>query len=511
MKFIRKIKWKYKILYFACAIFASTYFNKNLHNRAYATKIYSEESDSTNSTNKTEKKDKQKKEYEHNKKSKPWQFKKGKNSEIFKEISEPSLKKIKEKFLTTKQLFKHLCDNGLSAKEAMNFYFNMSEEKISTLLGNDRYTINTDEDLTNKNNSTIYLNKERIKKDKKMSEKRKKELEDQNKKLKNEIKYFDEVYRLIQKYEVEYILKDKIKEILPKDPKKLEKVAFINPGHGFEDKGAIYNFNGKEIKECNINAKISKKIIEKLLHNDFQVYVVCNLKYSGIDLNKLPNKKNLHIIFEGRPPIIGNIEKFRVVDAYAVCMKTLIKEMQKITKKAKVNCLCLHHDYSSDSKFFGSVIFYEITKKTSKQLVENSKTFAEILFKNFKVPHKKLIKLVNKNGIKLNKSYDISKVKIEDWAMCHLGEENEIKLKEFVNHALVFVEEEYLSNPHILKAFLNDKIQEAFAKAIAMSFCEYFGVEYKDIKCKPQEINHENKKTSTAKTKNKKIKKIPIA
>ena len=592
MKFLHKIKFKYKILYFACAILSSTYFSKSLHNKAYATKIYSEESNSANLTNEksqdenisdkkdklkkksksededisdkkdklkkknksededisdkkdklkdiSDKKDKLKKKSKSededisdekdkpkkksksededisDKKDKPkkksksedesWQFKKGKNSEIFKDVYEPSLKKIKENFLTTKQLFKKLRDNELSVKEAMNFYFNMSEEKISALLGNDRYTINTGSDLTNKNNAKILLNEERIKKDKKMSEKTKRELKEQNKILKSEIKYFDEVYKLIQKYEVKYILEDKIKKILPEDPEKLKKVAFINPGHGFEDSGAIYNFKGEKIKECDINAKVSKKIIEKLLHNNFQIYVVCNLKYSDIDLNELQNNKNLHIIFEGRPPIIGDIKKIRVADAYAVCMQTLIREMQKKTKKAKVNCLCLHHDYNPDSKLFGSVVFYEITEKTSKQVVENSKIFAEILFKNLQVPHKQLLKKAKKNGAKLDKSNDISKIKIEDWAMCHLGGEDEKRVKKFVNHALVLLEEEYLSNPYILKTFLDDETQEAFAKAIAMSFCEYFDTKYEDVKCKPAKIKKSQNDAKNSKSrKNKK-------
>ena len=58
----------------------------------------------------------------------------------------------------------------------------------------------------------------------------------------------------------------------------LDKVVYIDPGHGGADPGAIY----KDIYESNINLEISKKLAYTLEQNECEKINEKSSKYSGL-------------------------------------------------------------------------------------------------------------------------------------------------------------------------------------------------------------------------------------
>ena len=253
---------------------------------------------------------------------------------------------------------------------------------------------------------------------------------------------------------------------VPTKENKNKPIVIINPGHGFEDPGAIEkDSTGKKIEEKILNAKISSILVKYLLQKNFEVYLVFDLKYAGINLPK--ENKSLHILFDNRPPIKGNGEKKRMADASAFCIKNIIKKLKENNKDAKIASVCIHHNttFKNDpSKPCGLIAFYSVGPTTSSNFEKNSKTLCEKFLKNCK------------NIYKPPNGRDVSRLATNDWVVCGFGSNNEKKEKKFDDEAAVLLELGFMCNKEELKNMLNSKKNKEMAKAMTKSLCEYFNI-----------------------------------
>lgn len=393
------------------------------------------------------------------KKKKSANSKNKKNSKS-KEIKEPTHKYIEEKELTTDRLLIKLIRKGLSDKDILNFYFNMSEKKIGKIISNDWTAMNEEKEPIN------------------MTDKEKETLKN--------------LISKIQKREIKY-LKKKIP--LPSNPEK--PIVVLTPGFGYEDPGAIREINGKEIESAKLNANAVYYLTKSLLNQGFEVYIPSDLEYAGLELPK--DDPACHVIYDGRPPLRGPGDKTRIADAYHIIIKTifnkLIEDDEKRNTKKKMCSICIHHNTNPDGKVFGFVPYYENTEKTSKKFTRLSKKLANIFDKYG-------------NGISPDrKGIDVSKVIEEDWVFCHFGGVNEKELKEFNSQAAVMLEREFMSNKTQLRKLLKVGYMKKTAMNFTKAICKYFGKQYKKTK-EDEKIDSIVRKLKKNERKVKKINKI---
>lgn len=123
----------------------------------------------------------------------------------------------------------------------------------------------------------------------------------------------------------------------------LNKIIYIDPGHGGVDPGAMY----KNIKEKDINLEISKKIQEVLEESGAIVYLT---RYGDYDLS-VPNTINRK--------------------------RSDLSRRGNIINKSKCDMfLSVHLNSESSSTWYGAQVFYNDVNKKNEQL-------AKIIQKNF--------------------------------------------------------------------------------------------------------------------------------
>ena len=233
-------------------------------------------------------------------------------------------------------------------------------------------------------------------------------------------------------------------------------VIFLNPGFGFEDEGASV---GKDTTR-DLNAIICEKILNVIKNKDYEIYLAFNLKYAGIDIKK---HKNVHILFDKRPPILGDSGEAKMYEASSSCMRAVAEKILK-HKNSKFFSLCLHHDYSDNKKDVGFKVYYQADKYTSKIFRKNSKNLSMKLCKNCKDIYK-----VSENEGNEIRNHIIE----ENWAMANLGEMALKKEFENSNAGAVVIYFGYISNKAQLEKLKQECLQEKTAKAVSTSLCNF--------------------------------------
>ena len=244
---------------------------------------------------------------------------------------------------------------------------------------------------------------------------------------------------------------------IPKKNKKDSPVIYVCPGFGYEEEGALH-------KECNskkLNAIMTHKVIKELLDNNFEVYTPFDLSYAGL---KLPENKNLHVIFDERPPIVGKSRMGKIFEATTKIMRKVFEKTFKENKKSKFCSICIHNDSSSDREVVGSKAYYEVDENTSNLVQKNSKKLAKFIIKHeggvFDVPKSK--------GIKLQKN-----IFMEDWAITSFGLKG-IE-KEFLKADAAAIDYFIgnMNNKAQIKKLLSKNLQNKTAKNIVLAIKEY--------------------------------------
>lgn len=284
---------------------------------------------------------------------------------------------------------------------------------------------------------------------------------------------------------IEGTIKSKEKELVtalmtfPDSNNKDKPIVILNPGHGFKETGAMAkDEKGNSIKESELNAKIVYYLTLLLLKQDFEVYLVFDLRYAKI---KLPKHPSLHILFNTRPPIIGEERKNRMCDASAFSIKQIITLLKEKNKNSKIASVCIHHNTAANTDAYGFISFYTKNYKTCENFEKNSNRLAKICFKYCKKVFKP------KNGT------DCGKVKTDNWLVCHFGSKKERTEKKFNDEAAVLLELGFMSNKEELKKILDKKYKKRMAKALTVSLCKYFK---KKIKKQDNKTAQNNKTTN---------------
>ena len=253
-------------------------------------------------------------------------------------------------------------------------------------------------------------------------------------------------------------INSKIKNIL----KAKKPTLFLNPGFGFEENGAVVGQDTSKI----LNAIICGKIVEELINSnkDYEIYLAFNLKYAGIDIKKA---KNVHILFDKRPPILGDSGLGKVFEASSSCMRTVAERLLKINKNIKFLSLCIHHDFSDNANDCGFKSYYQADSNTSKKFQKNSKLACEILYQNcgdiYSIPENE--------GTEIN-----NHIIEENWAMANLGEIGKKEKYKDINAAAVVSYLGYMSNESQLNKLKQEDLQNEFVKTAIKSIDEIFEI-----------------------------------
>ncbi len=336
----------------------------------------------------------------------------------------PAVKKIKDEMTTNNDFIVKLMRNKETNEAIIKKYFDLPEDERAAMINNRRV-------FRLKNNFKLASQFLEI----------------------EEIKRLREIKRLIKSEERKYTRK-LIK--LPKESNERKPIVIVNPGFGFDEPGAVTrDEHGKLIEGKNLNANMAGKLTRELLREGFEVYLVYDLKYYGIELPK--KDPSLHILFKGRPPIEGERDNCRMADASAFGIKQIMIKVKENNENADIASVCIHHNWYSKKYFSGFISFYRVGKTTSENFEKNSKNLAERFAKNCK-------------NIYNNKS----DLKTDDWVVCGFGSSNEKEEKVFDDEAATFLELGFMSNPAELKKILNPDLQDLMAKKIAHSLYDYF-------------------------------------
>ncbi len=346
----------------------------------------------------------------------------GKESEIKKIIKQINKNGI------TREIYLHELirkNKNKDKDEIVDIYYETNSEILGALMGNERiYTVKKKEDA-------------------------KKIL------TKSEKKYFNEILKKIKNKENSFVRK------LIKKPKE-ENIVIVNPGHGFEDSGAVVEDDkGKKIEEKTLNAKIGFELTKKLLKLKYDVYWIFDLKkfyFPNIDekeLNNLKKNPRLHIIFPGRPPISGAGENGFMAAADGLCMLEIMKKIKNVNPDANIASVCLHHNWINSKEICGFISFYrkndnKVTKTFQKQSIDLAKVFKNNCANVYAVKDKT----------------NIAKIQPNDFIVCGYD-------KKFWG-AAVLLELGFMTNSEQLSKMLNKEYNKKMADALAKSIKEYF-------------------------------------
>jgi len=337
-------------------------------------------------------------------------------------------KEIFNDHITTKQFFISMASVGESFKDAYDMYIDLDEKYKEKLRENDKNYPTTSYEMSDSLRKKV-------------------------------IRFWDKDG--LDKIENEYLLK-----IIPL-PKENKKVIFLAPGFGFEEKGALsydekYTTRDLDAKYCYILAQ------ELLQNKEYEIYLPFDLKYAGLEL---PNNDRLHVIFEGRPPIIGKSRKNKIVDASSSCMRATAEKILKNVRESDFVSLAIYFDQDDNEKTIGFKSYYQVDEKTSKKLQKNSKKFCDVLFEKCK----DVFNVKEGNDAIEIKNHTIR----EDWLMANLGDFGEDDRYKDRNVALAVTFLGYVSNKKELEQIVSENKQKDMAIAIKNAFDEFFKKQFR--------------------------------
>jgi N-acetylmuramoyl-L-alanine amidase len=191
------------------------------------------------------------------------------------------------------------------------------------------------------------------------------------------------------------------------EPRLKEKTIYIDPGHGGRDPGAIY----KELKESNINLKISLKLKEELEKEGSKVEITRNGDY---DLSKTNTKNHKRNDLSKRAKLINDSN----CDMY----------------------ISIHLNSDTSSTWNGLQIFYTDKNKENKKI-------AQTLQEEFK----KEIKTTR-----------------------NIKEIKNMYLFDRLNKPGVLIEVGFISNPSDREKLVDEEYQNKISKIITKSIIKYY-------------------------------------
>ena len=331
----------------------------------------------------------------------------------------------------------------------------------------------TDEEKANKNNKNMKKIKtsfnELIKEYQKIGGKKVSEISETTNKFTKESfvlpDYLKPLFREFWKND--YIENAEEKFVLSKIPKKNNKnnpVLYITPGFGFEEKGAVHG----KVTTKQLNAVMTHKIIKNLLDEGIQIYTPLNLKYADLEL---PKHKNLHVIFNERPPIIGKSRSGKIFEATTKIMRNVMKKTLDENKNSKFCSLGVFHDSSSDKKVVGCKVYYQVDENTYDNIQKESEKLGKLLINHlYNKNEEEIYGVPEEKGNQLSKK---SQVRKEDWALANDGEKLPYKISQNFKGALDVLFLGNTNNKAQLKKLTNKKLQDKAAKGISKAISKY--------------------------------------
>lgn len=265
----------------------------------------------------------------------------------------------------------------------------------------------------------------------------------------------------------DYIEKAEEEFILSKIPKKNNKnspVLYISPGFGFEEKGAVHG----KVTTRQLNAVMTYKIIKNLLDEGIEIYTPFKLKYANLEL---PEHKNLHVIFNERPPIIGKSRTGKIFEATTKIMRNVMKKTVDENSNSKFCSLGVYHDSSSDEEVVGCKVYHQVDENTFECIQKESEKFEKYLIKYLKNKNgKEIYGVSEEEGNQLSKK---AQFRQEDWALGNDDGKLPYKIAFKFKGAMVVLFIGNTNNKAQLKKLTNKKLQDKAAKGIAKAIIKY--------------------------------------